>query len=255
MTRNITGAEYVQAITAKESDRGAREAFQQLVLRTATPGAAVFDFGAGPGIDARFYAERGFEVTAYDIDPAMCDFFAGHCRDLIEAGRVTLGRGGYPEFLAGDTAVGHRPADLVTSDFAPLSLVSDLHALFARFHALTSGNGQVLASVINPYFRSDLKYGWWWKNAARLWRDGRYSVPGVQAPIMRRRLSDFAAQSAPYFTLERVYRGAPSQPGRDMDGIDVSRGTGLAWTRLTGCQFLFLLFRKDSSRAPGKSAQ
>ena len=58
------------------------------------------DFGAGPGIDARFFAERGFTVDAYDVDPRMRDFFADHCRDLIDSGRVTLDGSAYREFLA-----------------------------------------------------------------------------------------------------------------------------------------------------------
>jgi SAM-dependent methyltransferase len=243
MNRNVTGAEYVKAITTRQSDRGARVAFQDLVLRLAAPGATIFDFGSGPGIDARFYAERGFKVSAYDVDPSMCDFFAEHCRDVIEAGRTRLARGDYTEFLTRHTEDDGR-ADLVTSNFAPLSLIGDLTKLFARFHALTSPDGKVLASVLNPYFRGDLKYRWWWRNAASLWLSGHYSVPGAQAPIVRRRLADFAARSAPYFSLERVYRGMPCARAEDSDGLDISQGARHAWLRLTGCQFIFLLFRK-----------
>jgi hypothetical protein len=52
----VTGADYVKQITALESDRRARAAFHDLVLRVAPPGAALLDFGAGTGMDARFYA-------------------------------------------------------------------------------------------------------------------------------------------------------------------------------------------------------
>src|SRR5580704_4836900 len=85
-----TGEVYFRRITALERNRRVRSAFQDLVLRIAAPGAALFDFGAGPGIDARFFAERGFTVRTYDVDPRMSDFFADHCGDLIEAGSVTL---------------------------------------------------------------------------------------------------------------------------------------------------------------------
>jgi 2-polyprenyl-3-methyl-5-hydroxy-6-metoxy-1,4-benzoquinol methylase len=66
----VTGAEYVEQITAGESDRRARAAFRDLVLSIAQPGATLFDFGCGTGMDARFYAERGFRVLAYDVDHA-----------------------------------------------------------------------------------------------------------------------------------------------------------------------------------------
>ena len=89
------GEEYVAAITALESDRGARRAFQDLALELAPPGTALFDFGAGPGIDAKHYAARGRKVLAYDVDSRMCAAFVRHCRDEIAAGQIELHQGGY----------------------------------------------------------------------------------------------------------------------------------------------------------------
>jgi SAM-dependent methyltransferase len=240
----ITGAKYVEQLTAFDSDIRARAAFQSLVLRIAPPGAALFDFGCGTGMDARFYAERGFSVAAYDVDPEMCEFFAAHCRDLIEAGRVTLESGGYRGFLAQSSVAGIGRIDLVTANFAPLNLIDDVPELFAKFHALTVPDGGVLASVLCPYFVGDLQYGWWWRNSLRLWRSGHFSVPGAQAPIVRRRLADFAARSAPYFTLKRVFRGLPASRERDAAGIDPSADSLCAGLRLSTCRYMFLLFER-----------
>jgi SAM-dependent methyltransferase len=242
--RIVTGAEYVEQITALESDRHARKAFHDLVLRIAPPGAALFDFGAGTGMDARFYAERGFTVAAYDVDAKMREYFAAYCRDLIDAGRVTLDSGDYRDFLARGKAGGIPNIDLITSNFAPLNLVADLHELFAKFHALTGPTGRILASVLSPYFVGDLKYGWWWRNAPRLWRHGHFSLQGAQAPIIRRRLADFAAQGSRYFTLRRVFPGLPSPAQRYVNGADMSVDKRFTWLRMTTCRFMFLLFEK-----------
>jgi SAM-dependent methyltransferase len=242
MSEIHTGASYVKAITALPSDRRARSAFQDLVLRIASPGAALFDFGAGPGIDARFYAERGFTVGAYDVDPGMCEYFRVHCRELMQAGKVALDGGTYRDFLAHKSA-GEGRVQLVTSNFAPLNLIDDLRGLFAKFHSLTAPDGKVLASVLSPYFIGDMKYAWWWRNSLRLWREGHYSVQGPHSQIVRRRLRDFAGQSAPYFALKRVFPGLPSR-GRSANGIDVSRDGRYAWPRLTTCRFMFLLFER-----------
>ena len=244
MSRGHAGKDYVGAITALQSDRRARSAFQDLVLRTVSPGAALFDFGAGPGIDARFYAERGFTIEAYDVDPAMCEFFAAHCRDFIQAGKITLAGGSYREFVGRKAIRNDRGVDLVTSNFAPLNLIDDLRDLFAKFDALTVPGGIVLASVLSPYFIGDLKYGWWWRNAARLRREGHFSLPGDHGSIVRRRLADFAAQCAPYFTLERAYRGLPPSRPQDALGVDMARDGRYAWLRFTMCRFMILLFRK-----------
>jgi SAM-dependent methyltransferase len=157
LQHTAAGAPYVTQITAQESDRNTRHAFRDLVLRMAPPRAALFDFGAGPGIDARFFAERGFTIDAYDVDPRMREFFADHCRDLIDSGRVTLDGSAYREFLGRRVEDSRPRADLVISNFAPLNLIDDLAELFGKFRALTGPKGKVLANVLNPYFIGDLR--------------------------------------------------------------------------------------------------
>jgi len=203
------GAQYVRQITAQESDRSTRSAFQELVLRTAPTGATLFDFGAGPGIDARFFAERGFTIDAYEVDPRMREFFTDHCRDFIELGRVRLDDSAYRDFLIRRPTQSTRRADLVISNFAPLNLVDDLGKLFASFHALTGPRGKVLANVLNPCFSGDMRFLAWWRGAPRLWRDGELFLPGPQAPYYRRLLGHFRTSSAPHFRLSRVFRALP----------------------------------------------
>jgi SAM-dependent methyltransferase len=230
----VTGADYVAAMSVRASDRRARAAFQSLALHAAGPAATVFDFGAGPGIDARFYAEHGLRVAAYDIDPGMSAFFADYCRDLIRDGRVELHIGSYQDFLAGPSFWRER-FDLVTANFAPLNLVTDLRELFACFAVMTRRGGGVLASVLNPYYLGDLRYGWWWGNAYRLLRDGHYGLPGAQGMIFRRTLEDLSHQCAPYFVLHDVYATG---------GYAAPILRGVAGLRLTASRFMFLMFRK-----------
>jgi len=247
-----TGRDYADAITARQSDRRARSAFQNLVLKMARPGGAIFDFGAGPGIDARFYADRGLTVEAYDVDPAMREYFSVHCRDYIQAGKIILHGGTYREFLERDAGSRGYEVDLVTANFAPLNLVDDLPDLFAKLHVLTGRDGIVLASVLSPYFVGDLKYGWWWRNALRLWRDGHFSVLSHQGGITRRRLADFAAQCSPYFTLERVYRGLPSSGEPCPRGVELARTGRYAWIRVATCRFMILQFKKRAAATVGE---
>jgi SAM-dependent methyltransferase len=233
------GAEYVRVITANESDRRSRRIFQELALTLAASGETLFDFGSGPGIDARFYAEHGRRVLAFDVDPGMCAYLSDHCSDLIFRGAVTLYCRSYREFLAGAAADGTR-VTLVTANFAPLNLIDDLRELFARFDSLTGPNGAVLASVLCPYFAGDLRYLWWWRNLGRLAARGRYYVPGAQSRIWRRRLADFADQCAPHFALETVFAGNRRRQ-------DPVAGRG-AWLRLIGSRYMFLLFRKRAAQ-------
>jgi SAM-dependent methyltransferase len=241
----LAGAEYFQRIQRLESNRRMRCAFQDLVQTLAPPGARLFDFGAGPGIDARFFAERSFTVDAYDVDPRMCEFFATHCREFIDSGRITLDSGDYRTFLDRTAPEVGRRAELVISNFAPLNQIDDLNELFAKFHALTGANGRVLASVLTPYYIADMRSRWWWRRAPSLWLNGQFFVPGGQAPPHTRRgLADFGRHSLPYFRLTRVFPGLPPSRQRHSKGIDVRGGNRSAWLHLAGSQFMFLLFEK-----------
>ncbi len=239
-TKLVTGAQYVRDITALDSDRRAREAFQRLALRYAMPGARIFDFGCGPGIDARFYAEQGRLVTAYDVDEEMCRYFATYCQPCIEKGQVVLQTGSSREFVSGQT--GDACVSLITANFAPLNLIGSLPQLFERFAALAAPSGHVLASVLNPYLLVDLRYRWWWLNLPRLWREGHYAVEGAQAPIVRRTPANFDRQCIPHFRLVRIFRGAVE----DSEGTDWNAGKRWSWLRATACRFLFLLFEKTT---------
>ena len=254
-SQSVSGAEYVRQLTKFESDRLTRAAFQDHVLRIAPPAGALFDFGAGPGIDARFFAERGYTVDAYDVDPKMAEYFAVHCRDFIDSGRITLDCTSYRQFLERKTTSARGGVDMVVSNFAPLSLVPDLNELFAKFHALTRPNGKILASVLNPYFIGDLRFPGWWRRVPRLWRDGHYFLPSPGGPVARRRLADFTARSLPYFTLAHVFSGLPQGRGQGSIGGNPAPGVRYEWFRMARSRFIFLLFEKRAQRIGTSATQ
>ena len=232
--RLASAADYAREITANPSDQRYRRNFQALALELAPRERAVFDFGCGPGIDARCYAEHGLRVLAFDTDPAMCEYLAAHCREFLASGQISLQRGGYHEFLAGTCAAEER-VGLITANFAPLNLIDDLGVLFGRFATLVAPGGSVLAGVLSPYYAGDARYRWWWRNGSQLRALGRYAVPGASSLIWRRTPQDFARQCAPHFTLAQVYAGN----GRRV-------GARAPWLRLALFRYMFLLFRRTA---------
>jgi SAM-dependent methyltransferase len=227
MNSIIAGKEYVAALTARDSDRRARAAFQRLALSLVGPGRRIFDFGCGPGLDAAEYARQGAQVDAFDIDERMCEYCREYCREPLARGQMRITCCSYPEFLAARSA---SVSDLVTANFAPLNLANDLPRLFAKFHALTSPQGRILASVLNPWYLGDARYGWWWRHRARLIRQQEFALPGAQATIVRRTPRRFGQLAAAYFAPPRVH------------AID---GTAPAdWSARARSKFLFLVFEK-----------
>lgn len=238
------GAEYVRAMQQHEPDRQAREAFQSLAIRLVPPGGWIFDFGAGAGVDARFFAERGLCVRVYDSDPRMRGYLAEACRDLIDGGYIVPETGEYADFLTRAPDRAAPRAHLVVANFAPLNLIDDLPALCEKLYALTVPGGRLLASVLSPYFLGDLRFGWRWRGMVGQWRSGTLVVAAGQGNIIRRHLRVFATECAPWFRLERVFRGLPPRNPVEAAGIDFALSPRGAWLHLTRCRFMFLLFRR-----------
>lgn len=235
----LTAESYLELMSARQQDRDAREAFRATVLQIARAPGRIFDFGAGPGLDAKFYAEHGLTVSAYDNDPHMRAAFARYCSAEICAGTVTLYGGDYTEFLreatGGSTSM--TPVSLITSNFAPLNLVDDLHGLFRALHKLSSPRGLLLASVLNPGYFRDMRYGWWWANRWNYWRSGQFKVSGRHGRVWRRSCTVFGRCAEPFFRLQSV------RPGL-LQGQTVS----LRFPRslaLRRSQYLLLLFERQ----------
>jgi hypothetical protein len=149
---------------------------------------------------------------------------------------VQLLEGGYREFLERQIPElrARCAIDVVTANFAPLSLIDDLHELFGKLHALTTPRAVVLASVLNPSFVGDWRYRWWWANRLSYWRNGHFSVRGEAFSIHRRSPANCASLAHPYFTLNATIRGLPGNLAPRS-----SRRLALLTSRYT-----FLLFAK-----------
>lgn len=238
MQRALAGTEYVASISRRPSDVRTRAAFQALAMQLAAPGSLIFDFGAGPGIDAKVFAQRGYRVRAYEIDSRMQDYFREFCGPEIASGSVELDITEYRDFIAERGRSRKAVADLVVANFAPLNLVSDLEELFRRFDALTQTKGKILASVLSPYFIGDWRYGWWWRGLRGLLGNGRIEVAGAQATITRRTPQVFAEAASPYFHITGIWPPCRAQADRPVKS---------SHPLLALDQYLFLMFEKRAS--------
>src|SRR6185312_12989327 len=79
---------YDAQLDGRDSDRAARNALRERVARVTSRGGAVLDFGCGTGMDAGWYAARGFSVVAYDISSGMVDRLQARCAREISRGAI-----------------------------------------------------------------------------------------------------------------------------------------------------------------------
>ncbi|EIL97307.1 hypothetical protein RHOFW104T7_02630 [Rhodanobacter thiooxydans] len=206
-----TAEQYHAFMLASPRDQAVRDRFQQMALELLPDGADLLDFGAGTGIDAKAYAASGHPTFVYEPSAEMRTCLAHYCRDEIAGERVVA--------VASPLAC---RAHAVTANFAVLNHFADHAALFQELSCVVRRGGFVLASMLNPYYLGDARYGWWRANATNLLRKGHYAIPS-ESHIHRFAPHVVARAAAPYFRLERL----------------VPRGLGLA-VQL----YMFLLFRR-----------
>ncbi len=232
----VAGESYVAALTARRSDRLARDAFRDTALQLTRPGERILDFGCGPGIDVGFYVGHGRTVVGYDNDARMTDAFERLCAHELSEGHASVLAGPYESFLNRHVAALRAESlfTLIASNFAPLNLIDDLAPLFRSFASLLAPNGKVLASVLNPTYPRDLRYGWWWRNCLDHLRYGEFAVPGAAGNIWRRSPQRFAEPASPALRLEAVLRGLPPTGRQPLE-------TAGSLGRLSS-RYLFLLF-------------
>jgi SAM-dependent methyltransferase len=207
-----SGEAYHEFMLASARDLKVRARFQREVLGLLPPRAAVLDFGAGTGIDAKIYAVAGHRVFVYEPSETMRAYLERYCRDEMEQGRII------PADLV--TTV---PVNLVAANFAVMNLIADHEKLFAQFARLLAPGGFVLASLLNPFFLGDAKYSWWRANLGVLWKTGTYFVAGESGNIHRFAPGVVVRAAQPDFRVVRV----------------IPRGAGLAIRR-----YMFMLFQK-----------
>jgi SAM-dependent methyltransferase len=245
MSAAVTGAAYVEAMNRDPTDREYRRAFLSVALALVPPQGSVFDFGSGPGIDAKQYADAGLRVRAYDSDAAMCEYFARHCAAEIAAGSVRLDTRTYPDFLRFRAGTNDAAVDLIVANFAPLNLVADLPPLFAKFSAMLKPQGKLLVSVLNPFFRGLLKSRRWWAQLPRLLWQGRYTTRlHGSIPVTRWLPGRLARQAAPLFELTSIYAPETAPAGRPPRQVTFSRSG--EWPQIAATQFLFLQFQRKT---------
>ncbi len=206
-----TGAQYHQFFLTSRRDLEVRDRFQRMAMALLPHGADVLDFGAGTGIDAKAYAAHGHRTYVYEPSPAMREHLLAYCSEELDRRTV----------VSIDSA-SECKVSAVTANFAVLNHFADHAQLFEQLSAIVRKGGFVLASMLNPYYLGDARYGWWLANAFHLLRRGHYAIAS-ESRIHRFAPRVVARSAAPHFHLERI------EPG------------GL---RMATQLYMFLLFRR-----------
>jgi SAM-dependent methyltransferase len=224
--------DYDGQVDGLASNRATRAAFCTRVSELAGASSTILDFGCGTGTDAAWYAAKGHHVVAYDVSAGMVDVLRRRCATEIAAGSVTpivgdLGR--LDHALQPITGV-----DAVAANFAALNHVADLEPVFAVLASHLRPGGVLVANLLNPLQRTDVRHRWWFKRMwINLWR-GTVVVGGAVVTY-RHQVRTLRRMARRWFTIEEI--GHADEAGR----WSIAR---LSWRELRRREFRFFVLRK-----------
>jgi SAM-dependent methyltransferase len=225
---------YDRQVDGIAANRDIRAAFLKRVAELAGPSSTILDFGCGTGTDAAWYAARGHRVVAYDVSTGMVDVLRSRCATEIAAGSIVPVIGG--QRVLDDALSRLAPVDVVTANFAALNHVADLESVLAALAPRLRSGGVLVASLLNPLQRTDVRRRWWFKRVwINLWRDtvvvrGAVITYRHQVRALRRMVRR-------WFTIEEI---------ATIDAAGRWSTARPSWRDLRRCEFRFFVFRKHA---------
>jgi SAM-dependent methyltransferase len=173
---DAVAAGYDTQVDGQPDNARVRQLFCERVSSLAGAGGTILDFGCGTGADAAWYAARGHRVVAYDISAHMTALLRKRCDGEIASGHVTPVAGRLDAMTAALADSG--PVSAVAANFAVLNHVRELRPLLRVLASHLVPRGALVASVLNPFHRADMRRAWWWRSALRSLGSGALRMDG-----------------------------------------------------------------------------
>jgi ubiquinone/menaquinone biosynthesis C-methylase UbiE len=139
-----------------------RQQVRKHALKFLRPNDKILELNSGTGLDAEFFASKGFYVHCTDLSDGMVDkmkkkFSSGSLSD-----KITIQQCSFTEL----NKIGNKKFDFIFSNFGGLNCISDLSDAAKFFPSLLNKNGRVCLVVLPPVcpweliqlFRGKIKY-------------------------------------------------------------------------------------------------
>ena len=198
---DAVAAGYDTQVDGRTDNAAVRLSFCERVASIAGPGGLILEFGCGTGTDAAWYAARGHRVVAYDVSPGMVDVLRERCKDEIALGRITPAAGPLDAMVRALEESG--PVAAISANFGVLNHVRELKPLLHLLASHLAPGGALVASVLNPFYRRDMRRAWWWRSVLRSAWTGAIRMEG-NVTTYRHFAGTLRRAAEPDFTLEEV---------------------------------------------------
>jgi SAM-dependent methyltransferase len=123
-----------------------RNRIRGLVERELKPPGAILEINAGSGLDAAYFAARGYRIHATDVAPGMLAALASKAEQPATGGRLTYETLSNTELSAASGG----PYDLVFSNLGGLNCIEDLSRVTQHLRDVLKPGGKAVLVVMPP---------------------------------------------------------------------------------------------------------
>ena len=157
-----------------------RQQVMKHAINYLQPKDKILELNSGTGIDAEFFAEKGFTVHCTDLSDGMVEQMKNKFSSGIFSDKITIQQCSFTEL----NKIGDKKFDFIFSNFGGLNCISDLRESTKFYPSLLNKNGRVCLVILPPIcpweliqlFRGKFKYAF-----RRLKRNGTMAnVEGIK---------------------------------------------------------------------------
>lgn len=123
-----------------------RKQVREHALSFLKPGDKILELNSGTGLDAVFFAEKGFDVHCTDLSDGMIEQTKKKVEQIKLPGKITFQQCSYTEL----DKIKDKKFDFVFSNFGGLNCIPDLREVTKFFPSLLNNNGKIFFVVLPP---------------------------------------------------------------------------------------------------------
>lgn len=153
-----------------------RTIYRKQVEKYSIQHSRILELNCGTGIDAIYFANKGYDVLATDNAPGMLDALQSKIASTGTRGKIEVMQCSYHEL----NKIKKPPFDHIVSNFGGLNCTADLQHVLAQFSSLLTKNGKVTLALMPKVCPWELAMALKGKFKTAFRRFGRHAVANVE---------------------------------------------------------------------------
>lgn len=143
--------EYEAMSTSNFIDISRRNFIRKEVESYLKPSHSILEINAGSGIDAVYFAQKGFDILATDIATTSANYISDKI-ELLQLKNIAFQKCSFTDL----NNLKKGKFDCIFSNYGGLNCIDNLKSVFNQFENLLNPNGYVSLVIMPPYYPIEL---------------------------------------------------------------------------------------------------